>query len=238
MNVIELENRTAAEVFKELKYRLDTIGYLPDEYILMDIEWRSGKMIPEGADIFCTTDYGGSEGIYLDCYLKWHENGNPITKRFFTGKTLGNSGSDMDRMFLISSAITKAFHGDGGQYDRYMRLGESDSTSGMTLHLNADEQRVFIEALAAQRERLLESTVQTEQLLRRMTASNELGFDDDERWRLGLFYVNREDPSVVVPRRFGIGWAMNWGNPKSWGLAALLVAAIAAFVVLVEVLFR
>lgn len=75
-------------------------------------------------------------------------------------------------------------------------------------------------------------------LLRRMTASNELGFDDDERWRLGLFYVNREDPSVVVPRRFGIGWAMNWGNPKSWGLAALLVAAIAAFVVLVEVLFR
>lgn len=75
-------------------------------------------------------------------------------------------------------------------------------------------------------------------LLRRMTASNELSFDDDERWRLGLFYVNREDPSVVVPRRFGIGWAMNWGNPKSWGLAALLVAAIAAFVVLVEVLFR
>lgn len=71
-----------------------------------------------------------------------------------------------------------------------------------------------------------------------MTASSELGFDDDERWRLGLFYVNREDPSVVVPRRFGIGWAMNWGNPKSWGLAALLVAAIVVFVVLIEVLFR
>ncbi len=75
-------------------------------------------------------------------------------------------------------------------------------------------------------------------LLRRMTASDELGFDDDERWRLGLFYVNREDPSVVVPRRFGIGWAMNWGNPKSWGLVALFVAAIAVFAVLVEVLFR
>ncbi len=71
-----------------------------------------------------------------------------------------------------------------------------------------------------------------------MTASSALDYDDDELWRLGLFYVNREDPSVVVPRRFGIGWAMNWGNPKSWGLAALLVAAIAAFVVLVEVLFR
>ena len=75
-------------------------------------------------------------------------------------------------------------------------------------------------------------------LLRRMTASSALDYDDDELWRLGVFYVNREDSSVVVPRRFGIGWAMNWGNPKSWGLAALLVAAIAAFVVLVEVLFR
>lgn len=75
-------------------------------------------------------------------------------------------------------------------------------------------------------------------LLRRMTASSALDYDDDELWRLGVFYMNREDSSVVVPRRFGIGWAMNWGNPKSWGLAALLVAAIAEFVVLVEVLFR
>ncbi len=75
-------------------------------------------------------------------------------------------------------------------------------------------------------------------LLRRMTASGELDFDDDALWHLGLFYVNREDPSVVVPRRFGVGWAMNWGNPKSWGLTALLIAAIAAFVVVIEVLLR
>lgn len=75
-------------------------------------------------------------------------------------------------------------------------------------------------------------------LLRRMTASSELDFDDDALWHLGLFYVNREDPSVVVPRRFGVGWAMNWGNPKSWGLTALLIAAIAAFVVVIEVLLR
>lgn len=75
-------------------------------------------------------------------------------------------------------------------------------------------------------------------LLRRMTASNALDYDDDERWHLGLFYVNREDPSVVVPRRFGIGWAMNWGNPKAWGLTALFVAAIVAFILVIEMLFR
>ena len=55
-------------------------------------------------------------------------------------------------------------------------------------------------------------------------------------WRLGVFYVNHEDPSVVVPQRFGVGWAMNWGNPRSWGLVALFVAAIAVFVVVIELL--
>lgn len=73
-------------------------------------------------------------------------------------------------------------------------------------------------------------------LLRRMGAAGELDFDDDARWHLGLFYVNREDPSVVVPRRFGVGWAMNWGNPRSWGLVALFVAAIAVFVVIIGLL--
>ena len=73
-------------------------------------------------------------------------------------------------------------------------------------------------------------------LLRHMGATGELDFDDDALWRLGVFYVNREDPSVVVPRRFGVGWAMNWGNPRSWGLVALFVAAIAAFVVVIELL--
>ena len=73
-------------------------------------------------------------------------------------------------------------------------------------------------------------------LLRRMTAAGELAFDDDDRWRLGLFYVNREDPSVVVPRRFGVGWAMNWGNPRAWALVAAFVVVVAAFVVGLEVL--
>ncbi len=73
-------------------------------------------------------------------------------------------------------------------------------------------------------------------LLRRMTAAGELAFDDDDRWRLGLFYVNREDPSVVVPRRFGVGWAMNWGNPRAWGLVAAFVAVVVAFAVGLEVL--
>ena len=139
--------RTAQEVYAELKDRLDSMGFLPDEYFLMSADWENGREIPEGADIFCTTDYGSSEGIYLDVYLKWHEEGKPITKSFITGKTLGESGSDMDRMFLIASAITKAFHGDHGTYARYTQLGERQSTEDMILHLKPEEQRQIIGAL-------------------------------------------------------------------------------------------
>lgn len=161
--------RTAQEVYAELKDRLDSMGFLPDEYFLMSADWENGREIPEGADIFCTTDYGSSEGIYLDVYLKWLEEGKPITKSFITGKTLGESGSDMDRMFLIASAITKAFHGDLGTYARYTQLGEQQSTEDMILHLKPEEQRQIIGALAAQREHLLADIGQVEHLLLRMT---------------------------------------------------------------------
>ncbi|WP_305116388.1 ankyrin repeat domain-containing protein [Acutalibacter muris] len=149
---------TAQEVFEELRYRLESMGYLPDEYFLMDTEWEKGRKIPKGADIFCTTDYGASEGIYIDVYLKWHEDGKPVTKSFITGKTLGESGSDLDRMFLISSAITKAFRG-------------GDFRKNSVLSLNEQEQAIVVNALAEQRERQESALNQTEQLLRRMTGS-------------------------------------------------------------------
>ncbi|MFF4014819.1 DUF1648 domain-containing protein [Streptomyces sp. NPDC001843] len=45
--------------------------------------------------------------------------------------------------------------------------------------------------------------------------------DDDQYWRvLGSVYVNRADPALLVPKRFGIGWTVNLGNPR--GVALLL----------------
>ena len=163
--------RVAQEVFEELKHRLEGMGYLPDEYFLMDREWENGREIPKDADIFCTTDYGGNEGVYLDVYLKWYEDSRPVTKSFITGKTLGETGADLDRMFLISSAITKAFHGDGETYARHLRQGERAEPEGMIVHLNPTEQRTIIEALVEQQERQEQAMSQTEQLLRRMTGS-------------------------------------------------------------------
>ena len=197
MNVIEFDHRkpsaddprkleyagqrTAAEVFEELKHRLEGMGYLPDEYFLLDGHWKDGREIPKDADIFCTTDYGASEGVYLDVYLKWYEDGKPITRSFITGKTLGENGNDLDRMFLTASAITKAFHGDHATHTRYMKIGGvEEDTGGSVVHLSQQEQKVIIEALVEQRERQEQAMGQTEQLLRRMTGSiteyiNEVG---------------------------------------------------------------
>ena len=152
--------RSAEEVFKELEQRLDSMGMLPDEYLLLDRDWQDGRLVPEGADIFVTTDYGGSEGVYLDAYLKWYEDGKPVTRSFFAGKTLGETGADLDRMFLIASAITKAFHGYGRQPD-----------NGMVLSFNAEEKQELIEALVEKRERTLAQTDRVEKLLRRAAGS-------------------------------------------------------------------
>lgn len=50
--------------------------------------------------------------------------------------------------------------------------------------------------------------------------------DDDRYWRGGLFYVNREDHALLVPRRFGIGWTVNLGNPRAVALLAGVLALI------------
>jgi uncharacterized membrane protein len=53
--------------------------------------------------------------------------------------------------------------------------------------------------------------------------------DDDKYWRGGLFYINREDTALLVPRRFGLGWTLNFGNPR----AAMLLAGVLALIGLV-----
>ena len=172
METIELSGRTGQEVYEELKHRLEGMGYLPDEYFLLDDVWEDGKVVPRDADLFCTTDYGASEGIYLDVRLKWYgEDGKPVIKTFATGKTLGESSSDMDRMFLISSAITKAFHGEHGAYARFQRLEDGTEADGAVLHLSPKEKRVLMDALVEQRMRQEAQMTSTEQLLRRMTGS-------------------------------------------------------------------
>ncbi|MBR4692153.1 MAG: hypothetical protein IKP17_05295 [Oscillospiraceae bacterium] len=50
-------------------------------------------------------------------------------------------------MFLISSAITKAFHGDHGQYPRYAKPGPEEPGGDVIANLTPAEQRIFINTL-------------------------------------------------------------------------------------------
>ena len=164
--------RTAEDVFHELEARLDSVGYLPDEYLLLDIHWENGREIPRDADFFCKTDYGRSEGIYLDVFLEWCEEGQRKTEHFMTGKTLGESGADLDRMFLISAAITKAFRGDNSVHARYMVVGNpTEPEETMSLNLSPHEQRLVAQTLAEQRIRLGPQAEGEEKLLRRMVGN-------------------------------------------------------------------
>ena len=39
--------------------------------------------------------------------------------------------------------------------------------------------------------------------------------DDDRYWPGGIFYNNPDDPAVFVPKRYGLGWTVNFGHPRS-----------------------
>ena len=68
-------------------------------------------------------------------------------------------------------------------------------------------------------------------------AGNEVSNDDapvgdrtpDACWKLGLIYYNPNDPAVLVEKRFGVGWTLNFANPRSW----LVIGAIFLFMLAV-----
>jgi len=59
----------------------------------------------------------------------------------------------------------------------------------------------------------------------------------DSAWS-GPFYSNREDPSIFVPKRYGIGYTLNFANPWSWVVLFLIVAAATAPLVLSSIFLR
>lgn len=40
--------------------------------------------------------------------------------------------------------------------------------------------------------------------------------DEDAYWKGGLFYFNKNDPSIFVEKRFGVGWTLNFANPLGY----------------------
>lgn len=56
--------------------------------------------------------------------------------------------------------------------------------------------------------------------------------EDDRYWKLGCIYYNPDDPSLMVEKRFGVGWTFNMARPAAY----LIFAGLLLFVI-VSLLF-
>ncbi|MCI4397231.1 MAG: hypothetical protein JHC34_00155 [Acidobacteria bacterium] len=54
----------------------------------------------------------------------------------------------------------------------------------------------------------------------------------DECWLGGILYFNRDDPALFLPKRFGVGYTLNFGNRWSWVILALIAVLILGGVLL------
>jgi uncharacterized membrane protein len=64
------------------------------------------------------------------------------------------------------------------------------------------------------------------------------GLADNRHWRFGMLYVNRDDPSIMVESRFGIGYTINLGHWKGITLLAMMIAVPLLLVVIAIVAIR
>ena len=67
-------------------------------------------------------------------------------------------------------------------------------------------------------------------LVKRLEENGDIIADNDEHWKAGIFYWNKDDASLILPKRFGVGWTMNWARPAAWAIVGGLTLASIAFV--------
>jgi uncharacterized membrane protein len=55
--------------------------------------------------------------------------------------------------------------------------------------------------------------------------------DEDACWKGGIVYFNKNDPSIFVEKRFGVGWTLNFANPLGYiiVLGPLFIILLIAF---------
>jgi uncharacterized membrane protein len=53
--------------------------------------------------------------------------------------------------------------------------------------------------------------------------SEENEDDNSKHWYLGVFYFNPKDKRIFPPKRGGVGWTVNFGNPYSVAIFLLII---------------
>lgn len=52
---------------------------------------------------------------------------------------------------------------------------------------------------------------------------------DPVNWKLGIVYVNKKDPRLIVPKLSSLGWTFNFASPYSYITMILIIGIIIAF---------
>ncbi|NLT11964.1 MAG: DUF1648 domain-containing protein [Clostridiaceae bacterium] len=60
---------------------------------------------------------------------------------------------------------------------------------------------------------------------------------DDRYWKLGMFYYNKEDPTLFVEDRFGTNSGFNYARPLAWLFAAMIIILTVGTIVLTTYLY-
>jgi uncharacterized membrane protein len=47
----------------------------------------------------------------------------------------------------------------------------------------------------------------------------------DRYWKLGIFYFNPDDSAVLIEKRFGLGYSLNFARPTAWIIVLLILMA-------------
>jgi uncharacterized membrane protein len=50
--------------------------------------------------------------------------------------------------------------------------------------------------------------------------------NDPNHWRLGVFYFNRRDRRLFVPKRHGLGVTLNFGHVAAWVIIGVIVVLL------------
>lgn len=142
-----VSQRKAIEVFRELEETLRDAGLYPDEYLLVDSNFRDENIdFPEISDLICYAQWGTSEGIYLDVDLIVYDRENNCCERkhFATGKTLAEDSASFDRMQYIAGYIYRLFTGDIQTSTRYLLVGKTEKSERALLAKIYAEYREYL----------------------------------------------------------------------------------------------
>jgi len=55
--------------------------------------------------------------------------------------------------------------------------------------------------------------------------------NNPQSWKLLVFYFNRSEPRLWVPKRIGLGFTMNFGRATAWAIMAILLATVVVLAV-------